>query len=203
MAGKTEVGESHILTKERKQDESMKTERKHLVLFVALLGLCLAVAQPLSAQARRTGRMAQSAQATHNSLTMLRNALNQAGATALSAAQEQQLNDLAGNFKNERKAQSPDSALQSAKKNYDAAILSGNAAEASSAAEQLAKALQVRSTTNLEARATFLAKAYAVLSSDQVNALEGSIGKTGVLRVLRSLIGPMGMGRRLGTRAAL
>jgi Spy/CpxP family protein refolding chaperone len=175
----------------------MKTQKKYLGLLVATLGLCLAAALPLSAQMRQGRRMAmmQGSQTTRDSLVTLRNALNQAGATALSSAQEQQLKDLISTFRSERKSQSPDTVLKSAKKNYDEAILSGNVANATTAADQLAKAVSDRSLKSFEARATFLAKAYAVLQSDQVSALESSVGKDGVLKALRSLIGPMGMGK--------
>jgi hypothetical protein len=181
--------------------EGMKTQKKYLGLLVAVLGLCLAVALPLSAQMRQGRRMAmmQGAQTGPDSLVMLRSALSHAGAAALSSTQEQQLNDLISTFKSERKSQSPDTAQQSARKNYNDAILSGNVANATTAADQLAKALSDRSSKALEARATFLAKAYAVLQSNQVSSLESSVGKNGVLKALRSLIGPVGMGRMKGS----
>jgi hypothetical protein len=180
----------------------MKIQYKYLVLPAAVLGLCLAAAPPVSAQLRPGRRMAmmQGTQNARDSLAMLRGALSRAGAAALSSTQEQQLKDLISSFKSERKSQTPDAALQSARKSYEDAILSGNAANATTAADQLAKLLSDRSSKALEARATFLAKAYAVLQSDQTSALESSVGKNGVLRALRSLIQPMGMGRMRGAR---
>ena len=173
----------------------MKKQKRYLVLTLVVFGFCLGAALPLSAQNRLRNRIAQATQTARDPLTSLRQALKNAEAAALSSTQEQQLNDLVSAFKNDRKAQSPDSALQSARKNYEAAILTGNEADATSAAQQLARALSVRSSERLEARAAFLAKAYAVLLNDQVSALERNIGRNGLLRVLRSLIRPTAVAR--------
>jgi|WetSurSiteA1Bulk_404760.scaffolds.fasta_scaffold23296_2 hypothetical protein len=168
--------------------ESMRTQKKYLVLVFVILGLCLGAALPLSAQRRQGQRIARATQTARDPLVSLRQVLNKAGATALSSAQEQQLNDLITMFKSERKAQGQDSALQSARKNYETAILTGDVANATNAADELAKLLSTRLSARLEANASFRAKAYTVLQSDQVSALESSIGKDGLLRVLRSLI---------------
>ena len=173
----------------------MKTQKRYLVLVFVILGLCLSAALPLSAQRRQGQRIAQATQTARDPLVSLRRALNKAGATALSSAQEQQLNDLITSFKSERKAQGQDSALQSARKNYEAAILTGDVANATNAADELAKLLSTRLSARLEANASFRAKAYTVLQSDQISALESSIGKNGLLRVLGSLIRSRGMGR--------
>jgi len=175
--------------------KSIKKQKRYLVLISVVLGFCLSAVLPLSAQSRLRNRIAQATQTARDPLASLRQALKNAEAAALSSAQEQQLNDLANVFKSERKAQNPDSDLQSARKDYEAAILTGNEANATAAAAQLARALSARSSERLEARAAFLAKAYAVLQSDQVSAIERNIGRNGLLRVLRSLIRPTAAAR--------
>jgi hypothetical protein len=173
----------------------MKIGKRNSIIAIVALAFGLTVAIPLWAQRNQVRPFAQANRAQRDPLAILRQALNKAGANALSSAQEQQLNSLVSSFREARKNRTPDQSVQTATANYQAAVLTGDPAKAVAAADQLAVALSGRTTETLEANARFLAQVYSVLQNDQVAALETSIGKTGLFRVLRSLIGPMGLGR--------
>jgi hypothetical protein len=74
--------------------------------------------------------------------------------------------------------------------------MAGNNDTAKTAADKLAGLMSARQQLRLEAEAAFAIQALSILHSDQVSALEASVGKEGLLRVVNSLIGPAaGFGR--------
>jgi Spy/CpxP family protein refolding chaperone len=115
-------------------------------------------------------------------------ALNRAGATALDSTQESALTSLISAFRAANRPAAPNSAELAARDAYADAILSGDA-NATAAADNLAGVLAARQQTRLEAEAQFAIQALAILHSDQIAALQNSVGKQGLLRVLSSLGG--------------
>ena len=171
--------------------------RKHqLGVFVVILTLCVIAASPIWAQGRGP-RQAASGQMTRDPLAFLKQALNKAGAAALTSDQETALNSLITNFRSANQPTSDQTTqLQAAREAYATAILAKNSGAAATAADSLAGLLAIRQRAMLEAEAGFQVQALSDLSNDQVSALVNSIGNNGVLRVLQSLIGPRpGFGR--------
>jgi hypothetical protein len=77
-------------------------------------------------------------------LAGLKHALEEAGAPALSSAQETQLEDLIKAFRQAQNQSGPSDAVQAAHRAYDAAILAGNLSAAQSQATIIANALAGR-----------------------------------------------------------
>lgn len=172
---------------------------KHRLATVAVI-LALSALAATNAWAQGRGpRFAAAGQATQQArdpLAFLKQALSKAGAAALDSTQETALNTLITNFRNANKP-APDPNEQGARDAYAKAILAGkNPTDANSAADNLAGLMAAHQRSMLEAEAGFMIQALSYLSSDQVAALQKSVGDTGILRVLRSMIGPgPGFGR--------
>jgi hypothetical protein len=160
--------------------------------------LCLIVGalQLASAQVPRT-------RPTPDPLGGLKRALNEAGAPALSAAQEEQLKTLITAYHQNNPDSGPGAELQAAQKAYEDAILAGDSAAAQSAATTIAGLISAATTTRLQALASFEIQALSVLlaggdqtSSPQVAALVQKFGASGLVHLLRSLVagGPGGFG---------
>jgi hypothetical protein len=166
-------------------------------IMVVLLALCLAATSPAWAQMRRMAQNSQSTQQQPDSLAFLKQALAKAGASALDSSQETALNTLITNFRNANKPGTPDAAEQAGRDAYVTAILARDLTSATAAADNLASLFSARQRTMLEAEASFQIQALTYLHSDQVAALQSSIGNNGILRVLQSLARagfPRGMG---------
>ena len=141
-------------------------------------------------------------------LGFLKAALNKAGATALDSTQESKLTTLISNFRTANRPSAPNADEQAARDGYASAIFSGG--DTKSAADTLAGVMAARQQALLEAEAQFDIQALGYLSSDQIAALQNSVGKQGMLRILSSLAGPggrpgpgmMGRGGQAGTARA-
>ena len=151
-----------------------------------VLLLSFAVILP-SALAQRPGGPPQQP----NVLAGLKHALEEAGAPALSAAQETQLEDLIKAYRQAQGQSGPSDAVQAAHRAYDAAILAGNLAAAQAQATIIANALAAGASAHLQAQAKFEIDALNVLKSNanQVNALVQRFGTAGLAGILRGLAG--------------
>jgi len=171
--------------------------KKHQLGMVVVMLALLAIAAGTVWGQGRGPRFAANGQATatRDPLAFLKQALNKAGAGALTTDQETKLNALITSFRSANKP-APDPNEQTLRDNFDKAILAGDLTSANGYADQLATLLSTRQSTRLKAEAGFLSQAIQILTSDQFAALEKSIGQNGTLRVLQSLIGPgPGFGR--------
>lgn len=123
----------------------------------------------------------------------LKRAISEAGAPALTADQETQLNTLFADF---RKAQpaGPDEELQAAHAAYNSAILAGDLATAQAQATIIANRNAEVSKTRMQAAAKLQIDVLAVLKSGgQLDSLKEKFGDR-----LVGLIGPLGGGPPFG-----
>jgi predicted negative regulator of RcsB-dependent stress response len=153
------------------------------ITCIAVLVFCVTIATTVWAQGR--GPRA------NTPLHALSQALTKASATALDSTQESALQSAAADFRNAFQA-APNAAETSARDSYATAILAGDKVSAQTAADQLAAAMLQREQKRLEAEATFAIQVCSILHSDQIAALQGSVGKEGFLRLVTSLAGPAG-----------
>jgi Spy/CpxP family protein refolding chaperone len=173
-------------------------KRSFGVAVVVLVSMCLLVASPLSAQGMR-GRpaprmMAQGAPAQGGPLAMLRMSLQQAGAAALTSDQRNQLTSLITAFHSNQPKPGQDTVLSGARNDLDNAILNGNTAGVTAAVTTIVGEQSKLQYLQMVAEATFEIAALGVLTPDQVTALKGKLGTTGLVRVLGSMVGGPGMG---------
>ena len=148
------------------------------------LALCVLLATTVWGQGR--------GQRANAPLQVLKQELAKAGATALDSNQESALQSAITNFREANRPAAPDSADKAARDDYNNAILAGNNDAAKAAADRLAGALSMRQQARLEAEATFSIQALSALHSDQIAALQTSVGKEGLLRIVTSMSGPGG-----------
>ena len=146
--------------------------------------LCITLATDVWGQMRRRGANAP--------LQLLRQQLNKAGAAALDSNQETALQSAIATFRSTNRPAAPEPAEKAAREDYANSILAGNNDAAKTAADKLAGLMSARQQIRLEAEAAFAIQALSILHSDQVSALEASVGKEGLLRIVSSLIGPAG-----------
>ena len=158
----------------------MTLRSKTLSLFALLL--CAALGS--SAMANGNGQ--------RDALRSLRRAIAQAGAPALTVAQEAQLSALVTAYKDALPDESDD-ALDDARDAYRAAILAGDQGAAAAQAAIIASRTAALTTAKLQAEATFLTGVLAVLRGG--GQLDPLIAEFGSDRVL-SIIGGFGHGRR-------
>ncbi len=130
-------------------------------------------------------------------LAMLERAIQKAGAPALSADQQSQLQSLIQNYRSTRSSMGPDPAVQSARQNFEAAVLSGNSANSTAAADALAGAMTANAPKHLEALAQFEVQAVGILQP-QLSALQQNLGNDRLLSLLGSLAGGPGMRAGMG-----
>lgn len=123
-------------------------------------------------------------------LAGLRHALANAGAPALTSAQEDQLNSLITSFHSNR-PQGPDASVVAARLSFDQAILAGNLGAAQAQASTIASHMVSTMTTRLQAEANFKVQVVNVLKSNgnQLTLLVSSLGTSGVSRLLSQLAG--------------
>lgn len=157
------------------------------ILFSLLL--CLVCSELAVAQGPRGPRGGM----RRDPLAGLKSALSDAGAPALSAAQEQQLNAL---ITAQRSAQpeGPSAALQAASQAYDTAVLNGSLSAAQAQADLIATEMAALTRTRLKETAQFEIDVLNVLRSNasQFNQLSAHLGNVGMSRLLRSLAGGFG-----------
>jgi hypothetical protein len=159
--------------------------RKHKVYAcIVTFALCAALAATALGQG--------SGQRTNPPFQFLNQALTKAGATALGSDQEAALQTAITSFRNANQPASPTAAEQAARDNYNNAILAGDTNSAKAAADQLAGLMAPRQQARLEAEAAFAIQVLGILHGDQVAALQNSLGKQGLLRLLTALAGPGG-----------
>ena len=143
----------------------------------------------------------------------LKKALEEAGAPALAAQQEEQLKALiearrGGEGKRAGRQAGAGNDFESTRKAYDAAILAGDQAGANAQAAALANLSAAAMKARLEAEAKFKLDMLAVLKAgNQLDALTQKFGSEGVLRLLGGPAGgpgghrgPGGFGGRPGLR---
>jgi hypothetical protein len=170
------------------------------VAVVFLVSMCLLAASPLSAQGMR-GRpparmMTQGARG--NPMAMLRRSLQQAGAAGLTSDQTTQLTSLITAFHSNQPKPGQDTVLTGYRNDLDNAILSGNTAGVTTAANNIIGETTKIQNQQILAEASFEISALGVLTADQVTALKGKLGTTGLVRVIGSMVGGPGMLGRMG-----
>lgn len=157
-------------------------------LLAALVVLSLAmVAGPGQAQTRRT----------HDPLARLKNALQEASATALTSAQETSLTALISNYQTAHETRpTPSTAEQNARNEFDNAILNQDSAGAAAQAAIIATEQGVNSIQRQKDLANFGIDVVKVLRSggDQVSPLVTRFGSSGTVRLILSLAGGPGFG---------
>jgi len=134
-------------------------------------------------------------------LRPLKRALEAAGAPALTATQETQLNTLISDFRTSNTPQPPSSAVQAARLAYENAIVSGDLNGAGTQIKVLVDDRVSRENARMTAVAKFAISALSVLGTnpDQTKLLLKQFGNRGVVRMIESLAGGPGMGnRRMG-----
>jgi len=122
-------------------------------------------------------------------ITILKQALEEAGATALSADQEKQIEALVDSIHESLMSKQPDEALQGALSTYRDAVLSGNLSGAKSAAAALASQEAENSRIRLEEQANWMIQLLAILTPDQLNKLVAQFDTDGTFQVLQRLTG--------------
>ncbi|HZS09050.1 MAG TPA: hypothetical protein VFD58_29715 [Blastocatellia bacterium] len=143
--------------------------------------------------------LAQRGQA-RDPLRGLKRALTEAGAAALTADQETQLNTLITNFRNAQPTE-PDAALEAARGAFEDAILAGDLAAAQAQATTIANRIAALKNAELQAEAQFEIAVLGLLrSGGQLDSLNQKFGADRVLELVESLIGhPYGEGPAVGT----
>jgi hypothetical protein len=190
---------------EMEEQEMYRIHRKYqLSAAIGMFALCLIATSALWAQGRGFRQSGTGAAATSDPLASLKHALNTAGAIALDASQEAALQSAITNFRNTNRRAAPDSAEKATRDDYNNAILTGNIVVAKTAADKLASVMSMHQQVRMEAEAAFSIQALSVLHNDQMAALQASVGKEGLLRIVASLTGPGGgFGRGMMGRGAM
>jgi len=159
------------------------------LISCSLLFLLVAITASVSAQPpdrpmRGAGPM--------NAVSFLKQALEEAGATALSSDQETQIQALIDSIRQTLMSQEPDAGLQAALSAYQEAVLSGNLTGAKSAAATLAAKETQNSQARLEEQANWIIQLMALLTPDQLNKLIAKFETAGTFRIFAGLTGRMG-----------
>jgi len=161
---------------------------KNLALYFA--ALCLGVGALMAQPQHQPGAQGPP---PHDPLMELKQALADAGASALSTQQEQQLTQLIEAVR-ESRPKGPNETLQAAHRAYDNAVIAGNVAAANAQAAIIAQQVGTDTNAHLQAEAKFKIDALNVLknNANQVAALTQRFGTAGVSHLLNSLAGGPG-----------
>jgi len=165
----------------------MRSQLRLTSVTLLLLGLMAGAATITSAQRGQQ----------RDALGFLKRALTEAGASALTSEQETQLNTLITNFRSAQPTE-PDSALETARDAYSAALLAGDLTAAQAQAAIIASRTAELSSARLQASTKFQIEALAVLKSGgQLDTLRQKLGDEHVVGLIGSLVGgpPFGGGR--------
>lgn len=156
----------------------MKNQKRFVRTIVLLLSIItVSVTTSLAQQTQR------------DPLAGLKRVIMQAGAPALTAQQEADLNTLITNFQNAQPSE-PDAALEAARDAFDAAILAGDLAAATAQAAIIATRSAELHNLKLTAEATFEIGVLAVLKSGgQYDTLQQKLGNDRLLALVGSLAG--------------
>jgi hypothetical protein len=166
--------------------------------YLMVIALCMVAM--LAGTALAQGRMGRMGQGQPQDLLMpLKNALENAGAVALSSDQETRISTLIANFRAANPPTTPSADFQAARLKYDDAILASQTAVASAQIPILVATQTSQAGTRLLADTAFAIAVVQALTADQVGALAKRMGSGGVVRLIESLAGgPGGMGRGMG-----
>lgn len=138
---------------------------------------------------------AQSDMQAPDPLAGLKNALQNAGATALTSEQESSINALITTFRSTHQP-SQNTAVQNAQSAYETAILNGDSATAASQAAIIANAQSADMAQRQADAAVFAIGFINILKTEsgQVDALIAKLGSSGFVRMVLSLVGGPGGG---------
>jgi len=165
-----------------------KTIKKNRLISAAALGLCLAFVLPGMSMAQAVMYSGQSDQ-TPDYLRPLKQALANAGATALTSDQETAIQTLITNFRT-----STESTPSATRLAYDNDILTGNVAGAIALIPALNAEQAQQEQARQEAEISFAAAVVKALSSAQLSALQQKLGADDTVRLIQSLAGGPGGG---------
>ncbi len=174
------------------------------LLLQAAFALSMALLLPGIAPAQRqAGRgmaiAAAEVQPNPDLLGPLKNALQAAGAPALTPDQETGIKNLIANFRAANRPVPPDGNAQADRLKYDEAILTGDTAAVSAQISKMANHQFSQISARMNAEAAFTMAVAQVLTADQVNLLQKRMGSGGLVGMLQSLAGgPGGPGRGAG-----
>ncbi len=138
--------------------------------------------------------LAQSEPPSFDPLTRLKNELQNAGASALTSAQESSINALLTEFRSAHQKPSPSAAVQTAQAAYEDAIINGDSATAAAQAAILGNAQAAEMAQRQSDTAVLAIGILNVLrtESGQLAALITKMGSSGVVRLVLSLAGGRG-----------
>jgi hypothetical protein len=168
---------------------TLGTERFPM-LVAAVLILCVTAALPGALLAQAPKGTTTAPDHTPDPLGHLKQALSNAGATALTTSQETALTTLITNFRTANVGTASTTRLA-----FDNYILAGDAAHAIALIPALEAERNSKELARAEAEVTFAASAAQLLSVAQVSALQQKLGVDEVVRLIDSLAGgPEGPG---------
>ena len=162
--------------------------------LAAAIVFCTAVA--LSGQLKTQGPPGAGAPAQPDLLIPLKQALKEAGVSALTAVQEQRINALVNEYRTGNRIGPPSAAVQAALRAHESAMLAGDAFAAAAQIPVLANDQAGQATVRMQAEATYTSGVMQALgpNGDQVSLLQKRFGSSGVLRLIQALVGPGGPG---------
>lgn len=135
--------------------------------------------------------------AAYDPVAKLNRALEGAGASALTAAQQQELLSRINEYKSTRDTTAA-ATLNAAKNEVESAILSKNEAALSAASEIVAGQIAAHAGEKIRELGRFEIQVLNILTPEQVEALRTKYGSTGVVHMLGSLAGPLFHGGHKG-----
>ncbi len=137
-----------------------------------------------------------------DALAPLKAALQAAGASALTSAQESSIQTLITQFRNAHQKPAPNTDIQNARTAYEKAILNGDNATAATQAGIIGNAQAADMVQRETDSASFAIGVIAILKTEsgQVDALIAQVGTSGFVRMVLGLAGgrPGGFGPRPG-----
>lgn len=117
-------------------------------------------------------------------LEMLDRALEYAGAPPLDETQRQAIDSLIDARRAELESRRTDRARFAARDEMEQAILSGNEAEVSAAADRISSEIAARAATHIRDAGIFKIRVLKILTEQQVSALKTQYGESGLVHIL-------------------
>jgi hypothetical protein len=185
--------QSNVLKKEITMKS--KTNRIRLPLMAALV-FCLAAALSIAVLAQGPPGQRGPAQPP-DPMRQLNNALQQAGAPALTADQAKQILSLVENFHTSTRPAPPSGAVQQARVNYENAILNGDLAAATAQIPTLVGEQTGNAPARMQGEAALAISILQVLrtNGDQLALLQKSMNGNRLVRLVLSFAGAGGPGQ--------
>jgi hypothetical protein len=182
--------QSNVLKKEFTMKS--KTNRIRLPLMAALV-FCLAAALSIAVLAQGPPGQRGPAQPP-DPMRQLNNALQQAGAPALTADQAKQILSLVENFRTSTRPAPPSGAVQQARVSYESAILNGDLAAATAQIPTLVGEQTGNAPARMQGEAALAINILQVLrtNGDQLALLQKSMNGNRLVRLLLSFAGAGG-----------